>query len=320
MNLCVIEDFRKKFLNEWRNVNDEALHISNEIIGQIMRDTHKQKMYFGQTQQLPYKENEDGIKLEFILNNGKTLKLTVLYTIYFIDSKLTKYTNEQLATNCEWDEENNTMTIVSEIVDNRITSDFVESVGHETEHMLEYAYGLEKKEDLYDEMKNVLNEYGINSIEGAVAMSLYYSFKHEQNAFKQQFYVHLQKKEVKNGLMFNFVKALDGFQPFINFENCYDTIYEYYDDERVLKTINRLGYNRKKFFNRIYYSYKRFMNKLLNVYKRWEYENRDKLFKNESIIKYTLKRWERQIKLTEGETFKEKTRNMLENREEGYLL
>ena len=318
MDYIKIKKFKDDFINEWRHVNDEVHEITSEISSLILNDMKNKPKYLGKKVTFPYYENKDGISYTFCIKNGDKKNILIKYTLYIVESEedsenITRISG--LNFNSSWDEESKTMIIVSTVVDKEPTKSFYETIEHEAEHMYEYAVGMQKKVDLYDKVHNMVTKGQNNLRAYYVASALYYTFNHEQDAFKQQFYIYL----INLNRNISFDNALNEYKPFKQMDNAFDAVYDYYDDKETMKAINELGYRRRDYFKRLYFGYNRFIEKMKDVYSRWWDENKDRFLTSEQRIKKTIWLMSRRMELTEGSTFREKEKNLLEYKYEFFV-
>lgn len=302
-----IDKIDEKYITEWKSVNDDVLSVSRQVRDEIVKDVAKREKTLSQIENVLYAENGVGFPMQITFNDTKNVNIKVKYVIYFVMDEYEEMflsRNRNVNLNCEWDNENGTLTIVGIFKDGEPTDSFTEDISHEVEHMFEYTMGLKKREDLYGNVVNMLK--GTSDLSYYVAVATYYTFPHEQNAFKQQFYEFLLNQKS----LLTYEQTLQKFQPWKSVNNIYDAVYDNYDDEVVMSAINKLGYTRRNFFKRLYFGLKRFEKKLANVYLRWKTENKDKFLTNESIIKNRIIEISNKFALSEGKTFDEKYINL----------
>lgn len=318
MDRLKIENFRKYFINESGGVNDNLKNVVNGIINLIIDDYKKQKKYISDIYNIPYAENSEGIKYNAVLNDKKNINILIKYVLYYADNEeeqknILKYTNINF--NSSWDEENKTMTIVDIVVNEQFNNDFYQTVEHEAEHMYEYAMGMQKNKTLYDKTVELIQK-GKNDIYSYyVGAAFYYTFKHEQEAFKQQFYIYLNQLNKK----VTFDNALENYKPFKQMNNMYDAVYDNEDNKILMGAINELGFSRKDYFKRLYNQYNRFIIKLKQCYLKWWNDNKEKFLTQEEKIINSINKVSKRMELSEGNTFKEKERNLLKFKNEFFI-
>lgn len=318
MDYNKIDFFNRNFINEWKNVNDEVRQITSEINSLLLNDIKNRPKYLSRLISLKYIENKEGVKYSFKTINGNTEEILIKYCLYLTHSEeesrnVIKYSNVNF--NSSWDEENKTMVIVATLVNGQPSQSYLEAIEHESEHMYEYAMGLEKKISLYDKMVDNINNRQNEPRAYFVNLALYYTFVHEQNAFKQQFYVYLinLNKEI------SFEDALENYIPYKQMNNAFDAVYDFYEDVDTIKAINELGYKRRTYYKRLYYGYKRFVEKLKGIYKRWYIENKDKFLTKEQKVMDSINSISKQMELSEGKTFREKEKNKIDYKFEFFI-
>ena len=317
MDYDKIEFLKKQYITEWKNVNDKVHQITSEICTLILNDIQNRTKYLSKIYKLPYFENKEGIKYNFVTAKGKSEDVLIEYTLYLTDSEeeSRNIIKSGLNFNSSWEEDTKTMIIVSTLVNNKPSQAFKEAIEHESEHMYEYAMGLQKKVDLYDKMIDNINNKQNEPHVYYTNLALYYTFVHEQNAFKQQFYVYLNQLNKK----ISFEDALENYTPYRQMDNAFDAVYDFYDNKDTLKAINDLGYKRRTYYKRLYYGYNRFIEKLKSVYQRWYIENKDKFLTKEQRVVDSIYTISRQMELSEGKTFIEKEKNKIEYKNEFFI-
>lgn len=270
----------RELLDEWKNVSDEVINLTKFIGDKIINDSKNQKYFISDSYTVLMKEGFFNLKLPSYRDvDNKTIN--VRYRIYEVedDKKLRDLlTIAKVNMNCQWSEETQTLEIVTAIVDNRLTSDFYESISHEVEHMFQYSIGMKKNANLYDKTIEMYKRGKSDIPAYHIAFAFYYTFKHEQDAFVQQFYQYLNNTEHN----YDVDAALDHFDALDVIENIQDIVYERFNDERYVKAINELGFDRKAYFRRLHFSYNRLLKKMKNAYMRWHEEKRNDISLNEA--------------------------------------
>lgn len=260
------------FLNEWKNVSDDVIEIADYVIDKILEDCNNVPVKYSDINKKPIITNSNTLKIYINQNNVNQI-INVKYVLYDVDDD---YTYDVIMDafrpnlNCEWDEETKTLTIVSVLVNKQPNSRFQQSVVHEIEHMYQYFMGMGKRVDLYDKCVDMYMNG--NRISQPIGLCMYYTFKHEQDAYVQQFYRHLYKYNTKK----DFEEILNEYEPFKIISATYDKVDELYDNKVANKYINDLGYSRRDYYKRLYFGYNRLIKKMENAYRRWLFENRDK--------------------------------------------
>jgi hypothetical protein len=264
----------KKILLEAKSISDAVIKLTNIVGKGIINDASKQKMNRSEQTDVNFIENEYQISVDGYLKRGNVL--TVHYIMYCLETQREYYIllpKLGKTANSEADTETNTIKIVSSFIGNDVSEDFYETISHELEHLYQYGKGMKKREDLYDRAVAMVNKKDKHS--KYVGLCCYYSFKHEQDAFVHQFYTFLQKSNKQS----SFNDYLNIFQPYQMVNEVYNFVINNQDDNNVMKSINELGFTRKKFINLIYYRINRFDTKLYNAYCRYVTET-EKLYEN----------------------------------------
>lgn len=164
--------------------------------------------------------------------------------------------------NSEVDYKSKYLRIVAVLINGKVPSDLSANLFHELTHLFQYEQGMEKRVDLYDKMISIIN--GNVPIEKKIiAHCLYYTFKHEQDAFVHQYFATLKDENFKG----TFDESLQ-FSEYNNFckveRNC-NRIFMH-DWDLYDATLRELEYDRHSFKNRIYFAKKRFLRKLKNAF------------------------------------------------------
>lgn len=141
-----------------------------------------------------------------------------------------------------------------------------ELIGHEINHIFQYANGYKKSnnnDNLYNMVAEISGKHDLTESEMAVNLALSYSFYHEQVSFTQQFYQQLKNME----MIPNKEDALYYFNHFNRFLAAIDISFSM--DKEELKNIlkNNYGISIETFSRRIRQCKKRFRDKLSNAYR-----------------------------------------------------
>lgn len=282
----------KNKLLEWKSVSDEVDELAIFVTQNIIKDSRNQRKKVSNVTYAKFVENSFQIKVSNFLKGGNIL--TVNYIMYYVDSQgAYDLLNGGKYGNCEADEETNTIKIVSAFINDKVANDLEEKISHELNHLYHYGQGMGKRKDLYDKTRDLLNLGKQNIDAYYIGLCCYYSFKHEQDAFAQQFYTFLMnnkpKGEFKDLLMLSDYKYMDKACQVINTIN---------DNDEAMDAINYLGYSRRDFIKLIKYRKNRFYIKIRNVIRRY-YEETQTI--NEHNIDSIIKREFRRI--DEGEKY-----------------
>lgn len=275
-----------KIILEAKSISDVVVKIGNKVGNTIINDVGKKKVKISKYNMAKFIDGELSIKVSKFLKSGDTIKVN--YIIYLADT-VEKYDaiiqGLRGEANSEADPDTNTIKIVSGFINGKPTDDFWQTIYHELEHLYQYGMGMQKRETLYDRMRELIGR-GKNDINGYyVGLCCYYTFKHEQDAFVHQFYAMLTKTE--GGKSFN--ECLKMFSPYKSMDYAYGVLVDNQDNPKIMTAINYLGYKRKQFISLVGYRFERLYNKLCNAYKRYLSDN-DTL--NESSIDRYIKRME----------------------------
>lgn len=251
-------------IQETKSISNDVVNLSDLIADKILR-------------QVPLKQTQVSkingalfVEGEFIQNvyseiNGID-KLTVHYILYRFENKgeynqwlrTVSINNEPKHYNSYVDYEEKYLQIVSAYIGNVIMTDFAENILHEITHLYQYGMGMKKRVNLYND---VIKLCGNNdSIAQAVGRTVYYTFKHEQDAMVHQFYGNLLQTQTNK----DFENICEDNS---EYGNALDYLYVVNDNKDDAKRyIQQLGFSFEQYNKRIYFSYKRFKQKLYNAY------------------------------------------------------
>ena len=251
-------------LFETKSINNDVVNLSDLIADKILNEAPKQKMNVSKITGALYVE---GGFIQELYGEIKGIdKLQVHYILYDFENfgeynqwlKTVSTKDESKHYNCYSDYVTKEIQIVSAYVNNKILSDFAESILHEITHLYQYGEGMQKQVNLYDNViKMCLNNDVISS---AVARTVYYTFKHEQDAMVHQFYGYL----LQNGINDDFEKLIIDNSEYGNANKSLKIVNQY--KEKAIEAIKELGFNVEQYNKRIHYGYKRFKQKLYNAY------------------------------------------------------
>lgn len=256
-------------LNEYKNISDISADLSNEIYRAILdnaSDHSATKLKKSDITGALYVENSFNINVNRYFKGLS--ELNVCYTLYYCrDAKAYNslmYTIGSDA-NSYGDYDDKSIKIVSGFIDGEISTDFLQTIYHEVNHLYEYDNGRKKKIDLYSEAVKLAMDNDIDVM--MTARALYYSFRHERDAFVHQFYGFL--KQTNADLPFE--DALS-YSEYKNAKRCYDYVVNSQNNKAVIATINRLGYGKRDFIKRIKFGLNSLKRKMANAYLRFKYE------------------------------------------------
>lgn len=244
---------------EWKSVNDTVDNLADFVGKHIIEECHERLKTESRVGCDLFIEDSFTVNVSNFLKGGNVL--TVNYLMYFYpNQEVYQYLSRE--TNSEADEETNSIKIVSAFIgkEEKVADDFYEIISHELNHLYHYGMGFEKRKTLYDKTKELVGLKESNIDAYFVGMCSYYSFKHEQDAFAQQYYKHLTQTKPKynpHQILFS--------QDYKNFEYCISVLEQIKDHPKALEAIKYLGYSRKSFLGLVHYRKKRFYAKMRNV-------------------------------------------------------
>lgn len=248
----------KNLLKEEHSISQIVLKISKDIQDCILDDIKNINELFSPYERYKYKTNK--FKLSF-QDDFPFLKDIILnYTVYLADD-IDEYNhlmkNRNITFNSSYDDKTNELKIVTCFLDGQPTLDFSESIIHEITHMYQYNIGMTKRQNIYDKVIEMYSD-GNNTARKRVAIALYYTFPHEQDAFVHQYY--------KRGVY----RPIETFMPYMVLTDEYTKLKEEYKtNQSIQSAIHELGYSCKNYFKRLHFGLKRLKTKLENVKRYW---------------------------------------------------
>lgn len=273
----------KNLILEKKSVSDDIIAITTAIYDEIKNDFDKVKLCLSTPYGIEFKENVIRVPLNEI--NEKLGNLTVHYVIYFFDSKEEQdyiLSRTKLQLNSQYDDRSGVLTMVTSYFPSGFAEDTEGIIYHEVTHFYQYAMGMEKRVDLYKRMYDYIDG-GNNDIDAYyVALALYYTFPHEQDAFAHEFYSLVCQRD---GNM-----SIDEYTEYGHAKHAYEIVkHNYKGNKYMLSAIKSLGYNVKDYLQRLHYGLKRFEKKLYNVLIRYEVDKREQEMTSEQRMKMNIK-------------------------------
>ena len=285
-------------LVEWKNVSNNVKAVGDEIVDMIFNATKRQiesdSIKLSPALGYPYAEGS----FDYSFKDGTfgTLDtIKVSYTVYLIDSyegynAIIRGENT-MQLNSESDYEGKKMRIVSGLVGGYLAKDFTENVYHELNHLYEYSQGMQKNVNLYDTVINVVNgEIAADELTQQIALTIYYTFKHEQDAFVHQFYGFLTQ-EHPHGEFDELIR----YSEYPRLESALGSVMKKSNGSvvEIEKRLGVFGLTIAKYNKRISYGLPRLERKLKNAFRRYCIEYRqtemrvriDKIFLKEDLSK-----------------------------------
>lgn len=275
-------------LNEYKNISDDVMDVSKKIYQEILQQCETLKLYKSRFTNTVYNEGT------ITVNN-----ITIDFLMYYLDT-IGEYNRfmEMLGqdANSYTDYDNRYIKIVSGFIAGYPSPDFLGNIAHEVNHLFEYNNGREKRVDLYNAVKKMLNDNSYDK--QCVARCLYYTFQHEIDAFVHQFYAFLCQE---NPRQMRFSDLLQ-YSEYKNAVMYYDYVKANQMNKEVIAAINDLGYSKRKFFKRVHFALKKLENKMHNAYVRYSHENPilsdwhiRQLLKQENLLQEDIKRFGEKI-------------------------
>lgn len=256
-----------KQINEELSISNDVVNLSDLIADKILIDAPKQRKQISSVNHAIFVENNLTIDL---YGEIKGLShLTVHYILYIFDT-LKEYSlflrnvipDDNVKNYNSWSDYNESfIQIVSCYVNGKIYRDFVEGILHEITHLYQYGQGMQKRENLYNEVIKMCS--ATDYVASSVGRTVYYTFNHEQDAMVHQFYGYLlQEKPFGNW---------DDIIENSELGNAMDVLYIVNNNkQKAVKFIKQLGFSVSQWNKRIHFGYIRFKQKLFNAYKFYQ--------------------------------------------------
>lgn len=269
----------KQYISEWKGVSNNLKRLATEIVNIIWKMSSSQPPKLDARLLKPCIQGTFVYDLHKISHNPEDDfgfdNLTVNYLLYLFDSNLEySYSYDKMGSSYS-DSETNTINVISGLVEGNANHQTVEEIWHELEHLFQYGMGMEKREELYDNViKNAKSEE--NKTDSLVARLVYFTFPHEQDAFVNQFYAMLDTQNFNS----TFQIALYSFEAYRNFSRLFGEFKEKLSNdtekEEIIRSSNKINLSIRQLKNRIHFGFKRFKNKLKMVYERHNEEMKQK--------------------------------------------
>lgn len=249
-----------KRINETKNVSDAVIELSNIIGKYIIKHSKQQTVHQSNVTSVPYVEGTFKIDVSKYFKN--ITQLSIIYTLYMVkDGTDLKYAYNEQSCSCDYEERN--MNIISGYIGEQTEPKFLSKIMHEVNHLYEYDNGMQKRTNLYDKAVEMMRD-DTNIYRYYVGYSMYYSFKHEQDAFVHQFYGYLKQNKPK--LPFNKAVLTSEYK---NAVNVFNFVFDHYNDNETKLAIKELGFSPNAFMNMIEHRLDRLYQKLSNAYRRY---------------------------------------------------
>lgn len=275
----------KQYIAEWKSVNDNVDKLAVTLTDFIWNDSKRFKMSFSKATNMQFIESRITVSIEDLIgeNDFDFDDLNVSYIIYFFDSEESYINNFGMMPSSESDYDSKSMKIVFGSIKGELNASAYEEVYHEVEHMFSYDNGMEKRKEMYDkaiELTKSDADYEIKS----VGYLLYYTFRHEQDAFANQLYGELKF----NKTFLPFEDVLSSNQTYRNILN-QNMIFSlaYKNRKKELDNVlSGFGYDIGSFRKRVHFGISRLKRKFKNVYIRHMIELKKRNMTVERVTQY----------------------------------
>ena len=272
---------KKNFVNEWMSVSDEVNQISKMIANRIVDSVDKLKPQ----RQLGYYNSTPFVNGSFVLKTNSVIgDINVVFMAYLCnDEQDYRFVLSSGDLNCGADNDTNTVIVNTAFIGNRTEENFVGNIAHEVNHLYQYANGMSKNVNLYDNVINVLQNPNIHPNEKSPVYLIYHTFKHEVDSFATQFYHML----INNNETIGFAEAKKKFTPYYNVMKSYEVANQL-DISTLTQCVKRTGLTLKQWRHRVDSGMKRLEDKLRSVYHRYCIEKARENKPIEGIIRRQL--------------------------------
>lgn len=232
-----------------------------DFIEAIIRSNFKEgKHYISPITKVPYFNNELQINVRHFF--PKLNYLNVEFYLYDCQNQQ-EYNqliqNDEIQLNSEADYEEHYLRIVSCLINGEPIYDLTQSLFHEVTHLFQYEQGMQKRVNLYDRVRESLNDE--DKYKQIIAKCLYYTFKHEQDAFTHQFYGFLQSTQFQG----NFEEALN-YTSYKQYQKLFKEYLDLHDYKVKQHTAFYFGYWPNNLTKKINFGLNRLKHKLKNAF------------------------------------------------------
>lgn len=233
--------------------------ILNKIIGNISINN---KCHISQYNEIQFYE---GVVKELLSEESDDrTQIKVIYTIHNIKNKAELSRVEKIGMDCNANDETNEITIISYIENGNFQEDLKPSLYHELTHLYQYHMGMHKNINRYELAIQKYQEG--TGMEQILALTIYYSFPHEQDAFAHQFYATLMHSKP-------FTDAEVCIKEFIHYRVFVNNFNGVLQHQNSLKDeIKEYGFSIESYKNYIGKQIRRFHNKLKHAYDKYDYD------------------------------------------------
>lgn len=252
-------------LNEEHSVSSEVMDIVDKIIKKIKGDISiNRKCIISEVNNHCFYKGMVKELLSKVPDNMR--QINVMYVIYAFDTFTQSDVDflNNVGLNCHADDKTNTIKVVSYMVGNEIANDLKESLSHEVIHLYQYNMGFHKNENKYE--KIITSAIKGNGIEQEIALTLYYSYNHEQDAYTHQFYSFL----MHNKPFSSAEKCIANFYYFKQMKNLIFKILQY--GRKIENVLQKFGYTYDSFRKYTDKQLKRFHLKLNHAYTKYQFD------------------------------------------------
>lgn len=156
------------------------------------------------------------------------------------------------------------------IVNDKIPKEFDGMIQHEISHFFQCHNGQTKNEELYNKIKDVIND-SKNNVDRNIAYALYLTFNTEIDAFANQYYAYLKQNKIGVEIAITTFPNGEG-NPYNTFDKYYDYVVdiEKYLDDKHMKDV--FGLSVEQIFSRLENAEKRYKNKMMKVISLYDKE------------------------------------------------
>lgn len=257
-------------LNEESSISTKVRFMSQEIRDLLLRKLQYSPKYMS-------KEGNCLIKKgSFVYKPRDIMKLDsfiITYIAYYFDNETEykdfyRYNQKRLSS--ETDYEKKIIYYRFAIVNDKIPKEFDGMIQHEISHFFQCYNGQTKNEELYNKIKDVIND-SKNNVDRNIAYALYLTFNTEIDAFANQYYAYLKQNKIGVEIAITTFPNGEG-NPYNTFDKYYDYVVdiEKYLDDKHMKDV--FGLSVEQIFSRLENAEKRYKNKMMKVISLYDKE------------------------------------------------
>lgn len=172
-------------INEEKSVSTVVTQLADKILNKIIGTISiNSKCYISQYNGMLFYEGT--VKEWLSEETDDRAQIIIKYIIYDVKNDAELAVVKQIGLDCSTESEKNEIYIISYLNKGKFAEDLKPSLYHELTHLYQYHMGMHKNINRYE---HALERYKNGTLmEKYLALTIYYSFPHEQDAYVHQFY------------------------------------------------------------------------------------------------------------------------------------